>query len=161
MLAFEKPELGDSQKRDSGSSKSVALAGTEMGERILEARNKADKNWDRYEDWYADRSDATGKAVPRGPGAPPVELDPEKLNRLGLIQVPKKVKSGEGNPYHHEHGCCTTGGGQCPPVEWSNRRKREYIQFCTKVVNELRGTSAILEAEFEAAKKIALLSAAD
>ena len=31
-----------------------------------------------------------------------------------------------------------------------------YIQFCAKVVDELRGTSAILEAEFEAAKEIAL-----
>jgi (p)ppGpp synthase/HD superfamily hydrolase len=48
-----------------------------------------------------------------------------------------------------------------PPVDWSNRRKREYIQFCAKVVNELRGTSAILEAEFDAAKEIALLSVAD
>jgi guanosine-3',5'-bis(diphosphate) 3'-pyrophosphohydrolase len=48
-----------------------------------------------------------------------------------------------------------------PPVEWSNRRKREYIQFCANVVNELRGTSAVPEAQFEAAKEIALLSAAD
>jgi guanosine-3',5'-bis(diphosphate) 3'-pyrophosphohydrolase len=38
-----------------------------------------------------------------------------------------------------------------PPVDWSNRRKRDYIQFCALVVNELRGTSPILEAEFAAA----------
>jgi hypothetical protein len=43
----------------------------------------------------------------------------------------------------------------------SNRRKREYIQFCAKVVNELRGTSPVLEREFDAAKEIALLSVAD
>jgi guanosine-3',5'-bis(diphosphate) 3'-pyrophosphohydrolase len=48
-----------------------------------------------------------------------------------------------------------------PPVDWSNRRKREYIQFCAAIVNQLRGTSAVLEAEFDAAKEIALLSVAD
>jgi GTP diphosphokinase / guanosine-3',5'-bis(diphosphate) 3'-diphosphatase len=48
-----------------------------------------------------------------------------------------------------------------PPVDWSNRRKREYIQFCVKVVNELCGTSPILEAEFYAAREIALQNVAD
>jgi (p)ppGpp synthase/HD superfamily hydrolase len=48
-----------------------------------------------------------------------------------------------------------------PPVDWPNRRKREYIQFCAKVVNELRGTSAVLEAEFDATEEIALLSVTD
>jgi guanosine-3',5'-bis(diphosphate) 3'-pyrophosphohydrolase len=45
-----------------------------------------------------------------------------------------------------------------PPVDWSNQRRRDYIEFCAAVVNQLRGTSPILEAEFEAAKEIALRS---
>jgi hypothetical protein len=48
-----------------------------------------------------------------------------------------------------------------PPVDWSQQRRREYVEFCAAVVNELRGTSSVLEAEFEAAKEIALLSVAD
>jgi guanosine-3',5'-bis(diphosphate) 3'-pyrophosphohydrolase len=48
-----------------------------------------------------------------------------------------------------------------PPVDWSKERKREYIEFCTAVVNECRGTSAILEAEFHAAKELALDRVAD
>jgi hypothetical protein len=48
-----------------------------------------------------------------------------------------------------------------PPVEWSKQRGRVYVEFCTAVVNQLRGTSAILEAEFDAARERALLSVAD
>jgi guanosine-3',5'-bis(diphosphate) 3'-pyrophosphohydrolase len=48
-----------------------------------------------------------------------------------------------------------------PPVDWSNQRRRDYIEFCTAVVNELRGSSALLEAVFDAAKEIALLIVAD
>jgi hypothetical protein len=44
-----------------------------------------------------------------------------------------------------------------PPVDWSNQRRRDYMEFCTAVVNECRGTSPILEAEFDAAKELALL----
>jgi (p)ppGpp synthase/HD superfamily hydrolase len=47
-----------------------------------------------------------------------------------------------------------------PPVEWSTQRRREYVEFCTAVVNELRGTSPILEAEFDAAREMALLTVA-
>ena len=32
-----------------------------------------------------------------------------------------------------------------PPVNWSNQRKRDYIELCSAVVNELRETSAVLE----------------
>jgi hypothetical protein len=38
-----------------------------------------------------------------------------------------------------------------PRVEWSTQRRLEYVEFCAAVVNELRGTSPILEAEFVAA----------
>jgi GTP diphosphokinase / guanosine-3',5'-bis(diphosphate) 3'-diphosphatase len=48
-----------------------------------------------------------------------------------------------------------------PPVDWSSRRKRDYIEFCAAVVNELRGTSTVLETEFDAAREIALLSVGD
>jgi (p)ppGpp synthase/HD superfamily hydrolase len=48
-----------------------------------------------------------------------------------------------------------------PPVDWTQQRQREYIEFCTAVVNECRGTSVVLETQFEAAKEIALLSVAD
>jgi hypothetical protein len=36
-------------------------------------------------------------------------------------------------------------------------RRRDYIEFCTAVVNQLLGTSALLKAEFDAAREIALL----
>jgi len=42
-----------------------------------------------------------------------------------------------------------------PPVDWSQQRRREYVEFCGAVVNELRGTSAHLEAEFDAAREMA------
>ena len=45
-----------------------------------------------------------------------------------------------------------------PPFKWSQQRRRDYIEFCAAVVNELRGTSALLEAKFDAARAIALLS---
>jgi GTP diphosphokinase / guanosine-3',5'-bis(diphosphate) 3'-diphosphatase len=48
-----------------------------------------------------------------------------------------------------------------PPVDWSTQRRREYIEFCAAVVNELRGTSSVLEAEFDAAKEIALRTVTD
>jgi guanosine-3',5'-bis(diphosphate) 3'-pyrophosphohydrolase len=48
-----------------------------------------------------------------------------------------------------------------PPVEWSNQRRRDYIEFCTAVVHQLGGTSARLEMEFDTAKEMALLSVAD
>jgi (p)ppGpp synthase/HD superfamily hydrolase len=40
-----------------------------------------------------------------------------------------------------------------PPVDWSEQRRREYIEFCTAVVNECRGTSTVLEYEFDAARE--------
>jgi guanosine-3',5'-bis(diphosphate) 3'-pyrophosphohydrolase len=48
-----------------------------------------------------------------------------------------------------------------PAVDWSTQRRHEYIQFCAAVVNELRGTSALLETEFDTEKEMALLSVAD
>jgi hypothetical protein len=48
-----------------------------------------------------------------------------------------------------------------PPVDWSTQRQRNYIEFCAAVVNELRGSSALLETEFDAAREIVLLSVAD
>lgn len=48
-----------------------------------------------------------------------------------------------------------------PPVDWSNQRRRDYMEFCTAVVNECRSTSPMLEAEFDAAKELALLMVAD
>jgi (p)ppGpp synthase/HD superfamily hydrolase len=48
-----------------------------------------------------------------------------------------------------------------PPVDWSRQRRRDYIEFCIAVVNEMRGTSAMLEAEFDAAKEMALLTIPD
>jgi guanosine-3',5'-bis(diphosphate) 3'-pyrophosphohydrolase len=48
-----------------------------------------------------------------------------------------------------------------PPVVWSTQRRRDYIEFCAAVVNQLRGTSTTLESEFDAAKAIALLSVVD
>jgi (p)ppGpp synthase/HD superfamily hydrolase len=50
--------------------------------------------------------------------------------------------------------------GTSPPVDWTKERKRDYIEFCTAVVNECRGTSAVLEAEFDAATEMALVSVA-
>ena len=47
-----------------------------------------------------------------------------------------------------------------PPVD-SNRRRREYIQFCAAVVNQLRGTLALLEAEFDPARELAAIRVAD
>jgi hypothetical protein len=47
-----------------------------------------------------------------------------------------------------------------PPVEWSNHRRRDYIEFCAAVVNQLRGASPILEAEFDAVREMASLSVA-
>jgi guanosine-3',5'-bis(diphosphate) 3'-pyrophosphohydrolase len=32
-----------------------------------------------------------------------------------------------------------------PPIDWSQQRRRDYIEFCAAVVDELRGTSAALE----------------
>jgi (p)ppGpp synthase/HD superfamily hydrolase len=46
-----------------------------------------------------------------------------------------------------------------PPVDWSKQRRRDYIEFCAAVVDELRGISPLLEAEFDAAKELALLRA--
>jgi hypothetical protein len=40
-------------------------------------------------------------------------------------------------------------------------QRRRYIEFCAAVVNQLRGTSALLETEFDVAKEMALLSVAD
>jgi hypothetical protein len=40
-----------------------------------------------------------------------------------------------------------------PPVEWSKQRLLEYIEFCTAVVQNSRGTSPFLEAEFDAARE--------
>jgi guanosine-3',5'-bis(diphosphate) 3'-pyrophosphohydrolase len=48
-----------------------------------------------------------------------------------------------------------------PPVDWSKQRRRDYIEFCSAVVDELRGISPSLEAEFDAAKEVALLRVAD
>jgi hypothetical protein len=60
------------------------------------------------------------------------------------------------------HGRLTLGARPTsPPVQWPQQRRRDSIEFCAAVVNELRGTSAILETEFDAAKEIALLSVAN
>jgi guanosine-3',5'-bis(diphosphate) 3'-pyrophosphohydrolase len=48
-----------------------------------------------------------------------------------------------------------------PPVDWSIQRRREYVEFCAAVVNKLRGTSAVLESEFDAARESVLVSVAD
>jgi (p)ppGpp synthase/HD superfamily hydrolase len=48
-----------------------------------------------------------------------------------------------------------------PPIDWSQQRRRDYIEFCAAVVDELRGTSPGLEAEFDAAKEAALLRVVD
>jgi hypothetical protein len=37
-------------------------------------------------------------------------------------------------------------------------RRRDYVEFCRAVVSQSRGTSAVLEAEFEGAREMALLS---
>jgi hypothetical protein len=54
----------------------------------------------------------------------------------------------------------TSGRSTSPPVELSEQRRRDYTEFCTEVVNELRGTSPILEAEFDAARELAVVSVA-
>jgi hypothetical protein len=41
-----------------------------------------------------------------------------------------------------------------PPVDCPKQRWRDYIEFCAAVVNEARGTSALLETEFDAAKEM-------
>ena len=51
--------------------------------------------------------------------------------------------------------------GRSKPVEWSNERRREYIEFCTAVVQNSRGTSPFLEAEFNAAREMAARCVAD
>lgn len=38
---------------------------------------------------------------------------------------------------------------ECPPVDWSAKRKGEYFEWAAKVVQGMRGTSAILEAQFD------------
>jgi guanosine-3',5'-bis(diphosphate) 3'-pyrophosphohydrolase len=43
-----------------------------------------------------------------------------------------------------------------PPVDWPKQRRRDYIEFCTAVVDKLRGTSPVLEVEFDAAREMAL-----
>jgi GTP diphosphokinase / guanosine-3',5'-bis(diphosphate) 3'-diphosphatase len=37
-----------------------------------------------------------------------------------------------------------------PPAGWSVERKREYFDWAKKVVDQLRGTHAVLEARFDA-----------
>lgn len=37
-----------------------------------------------------------------------------------------------------------------PPAGWSQERKREYFDWARKVVDQMRGTNAILEARFDA-----------
>jgi guanosine-3',5'-bis(diphosphate) 3'-pyrophosphohydrolase len=48
-----------------------------------------------------------------------------------------------------------------PPVDWSRQRRRDYIEFCIAVVNEVRGTSTTLEAELDATKEMTLLTVPD
>jgi guanosine-3',5'-bis(diphosphate) 3'-pyrophosphohydrolase len=50
---------------------------------------------------------------------------------------------------------------QSPPPDWSNERRIEYIEFCRKVVDGLRGTDATLEALFDEAAGAAELAYRD
>jgi hypothetical protein len=48
---------------------------------------------------------------------------------------------------------------QSPPADWPKERRLDYIAFCRKVVEGLRGTDATLEVLFdEAAMRPTLLS---
>jgi GTP diphosphokinase / guanosine-3',5'-bis(diphosphate) 3'-diphosphatase len=38
-----------------------------------------------------------------------------------------------------------------PPVDWSKQRRLDYVDFCRKVVAQLRGTDAVLEEMFDKA----------
>ena len=38
-----------------------------------------------------------------------------------------------------------------PPVDWSKQRRLDYVDFCRKVVAQLRGTDAMLEEMFDKA----------
>jgi (p)ppGpp synthase/HD superfamily hydrolase len=42
-----------------------------------------------------------------------------------------------------------------PPIDWSAERRRDYVEFCSKVVAGLRGTNAMLEGLFEEAARAA------
>jgi hypothetical protein len=48
-----------------------------------------------------------------------------------------------------------------PPVDWPKQRRRDYIDFCTAVVDKLRGTSPLLEVEFDGAREMPLLRLGD
>jgi hypothetical protein len=41
-----------------------------------------------------------------------------------------------------------------PPADWSAERRLDYVEFCSKVVNGLRGTDTVLERLFDEAADV-------
>jgi GTP diphosphokinase / guanosine-3',5'-bis(diphosphate) 3'-diphosphatase len=62
---------------------------------------------------------------------------------------------------HADRRSAVRAVAQSPPADWSRERRLDYIAFCRKVVDGLRGTHATLDALFDEAAAAADLAHRD